>query len=217
MTFRVLQDRDVSYLDKLLIDDVGNLRVMPSEELKTLVLEDLQIWGNKKGVYCFPTWELISWLRSMIGERSAIEICAGNGAIGRALGLISTDSYVQTTPEVMAMYRSIGQNPIHPPKDVKRFEALEAVEAYKPEVVFGSYITQKYQDGDSCPPVIGSSIFGVDELMLFSQVKMYICIGNETTHGNKRLLKEPHKKVSPNWLFTRSLTPEKNIIYIWEH
>ena len=110
----------------------------------------------------------------------------------------------------------MGQKPIFPPEDVKKFEASEAVGYYKPQVVLGSYITQKFQEGDS-EAKIGSSLYGVDELSIMPQIETYIAVGNTKTHGDKRLLKKyPHEVYRFPWIYTRSLQPELNEIVIFE-
>lgn len=210
----VLPNENVDYLDSLLISD--GLQVLPASTLAAIPKLHLSLWGNKRGVYCFPSTELIEWLREQVAGRSAIEICSGTGVIGRALGITSTDSYIQTTPEMVALYAIYNQQPIFPPQDVLKFEANEAVDHFKPDVVLGSYITQKYQSGDEdVVPKIGSSVYGVDELALLPKVKTYIAIGNKTSHGDKRICKFPHKTYQFPWLFTRAIKPEENEISVW--
>ena len=215
MNGTILPNENVDYMDDLLLDN-GLLRVLPAAILAALPPVHISIWGNKKGVYCFPTIELIEWLRDKVAGRSAIEICSGNGAIGRALNIPRTDSYNQTKPEMMALYAMYNQTPIFPPQDVQEFEANEAVDYFKPEVVLGSYITQRYLLGDELAvPKIGSSVYGVNELDLLPKVQTYIAIGNKTSHGDKRIRKLPHKVYQFPWLFTRTLKPEENEISVW--
>lgn len=213
----ILPNENVDYLDNLLLAN-GLLQVLPASVLATIPQLHLSIWGNKRGIYCFPSTELIEWLREQVAGRSAIEICSGTGVIGRALGITSTDSYIQTTPEMVAYYALYGQKPIFPPQDVHKFEANEAVDNFKPAVVLGSYITQKYLPGDeTAVPKIGSSFYGVDELSLLTKVETYIAIGNKTSHGDKRIRKFPHTSHQFPWLFTRSVKPEENEISVWNH
>lgn len=216
MKAQILPYENVDYLDNLLLNN-GLLQVLPASTLQAIPQVHLSIWGNKRGVYCFPTVELIGWLKEQISDRSTIEICSGNGAIGRALGVKSTDSYVQTLPEMIAYYALCGQQPIFPPEDVLKFEANEAVDYFKPAVVFGSYITQKYLSGDEdAQPKISSSVYGVDELSLLPKVETYIAIGNKTSHGDKRIRKFAHKSYQFPWLFTRSLKTDENEISVWD-
>ena len=208
----ILPNENVDYLEDLLFKD-GLLQVVPASVLTSIPPLHLAICGKNKAIYCFPTVELIDWLREKIAGRSAIEICSGNGAIGRALGIPRTDSYMQTTPEMQAYYALAGQPTIFPPEDVQKFEANEAVDYFKPDVVLGSYITQKYIPSDEGK--VGSSLYGVDELALVPKVKTYIAIGNEISHTDKRVRALPHEKFKFPWLFTRSMEPGRNEISVW--
>lgn len=211
----MLPNKDVSYLDNLLLDDAGLLRVHPAATLTGLPWPDLALWGNKYGVYVFPTAELVEWLKTRIRGRTAVEICAGHGAVGRAVGVPRTDSYIQTTPDMVLYYALHGQTPIAPPADVERLEAAEAVAKYKPQVVFGCFVTQKYQPGDE-DAKIGSSVFGVDEFNVYDKAETYIVVGNLGPHKDKRLFAKPHDRLYFDWIVTRSLQPQNNRIFVWD-
>lgn len=211
-----MPNRNVDYLDTTLLDKMGLLRVLPAKTLRAIAYPDLQLWGNKRGVYVFPTVELIDWLRAKIGGRTAIEIGAGHGAIGRALDIPRTDSYVQLSAEMKVYYTIHGQKPTEPPPDVLKFEASAAVANYKPQVVLGGFITQLYQPGDENEPKIGSSVFGVDELAIYEQVETYIVVGNMGPHKDKRLFAKPHEKMYFDWIVTRSLNMENDRIFVWD-
>lgn len=210
----VLENHNVDYLDALLVEETGLLKVVDADFLRTLNLEHLIVWGNKRGVYTFPTTELITWIKEKIGDRKAIEICSGNGVIGRALGIVRTDSHVQTTPEMIAYYEAVGQKPISPPKDVYNFEANDAVDFFKPQVVVACYATQKYLPGDEVQKV-GSSVYGVDELAMLPKIETYINIGTDTSHADKRIRKFKHDLYRFDWLFTRSPDQKLNHICVW--
>lgn len=212
----ILSDEDVSYMDKLLFGPDGKLQVVPAKELASLPPTHLMIWGNKNGVYTYPTQELIDWLKERIAGRTAIEIGAGLGGVGRGVGITMTDSHIQTSPEMLAYYAAMRQVPISPPEDVLKFEANDAVDHFQPEVVVGCYITQKYLPGDENAPVIGSSVYGVDELTMLPKIKTYLNIGNYSVHHDKRIRKFPHTVYQFDWLFTRSTNPEQNEIVVWE-
>jgi hypothetical protein len=214
--FGLVENENVDYMDALLLSSKGHLNVISANELSKLPPNHILIWCNKKGIYCLPTIELIDWLKQQIGNDSAIEICSGNGAIGRALQIPRTDSFIQQSPEIATIYKLIGQLPIAPPEDVQKFEANEAIDHFKPSVVIGSYVTQKFMVGDD-QKNIGSSIYGVDELSLLPKVKKYITIGNTTTHGIKRSRNLPHATYRFDWLYTRSVKPEYNEIVVWEN
>lgn len=212
----LIENEDVSYLDKLLLDEKG-LKPVFAKDLSEVNPVHLMIWGNKNGVYTYPTVELIDWLREQINDKKAIEICSGTGVIGRALGIPFTDSYIQTSPEMILLYLSANQHPIQPPEDVLKLEANDAVDHFNPEIVIGCYVTQKYLPGDEGPPKIGSSIYGVDELIMLPKIKTYINIGNTSVHGDKRIRSiYSHEVHRFPWLFTRASQPEKNEIVVYK-
>lgn len=212
----ILHNHNIDYLDPVLIDETtGLLKVVDSAILREVDPEHLVVWGNKRGVYTYPTTELIAWIKEKIGDRKAIEICSGNGVMGRALGIVRTDSHMQTTPEMIAYYTAFGQKPIEPPKDVYKFEANDAVDYFKPQVVVACYATQKYLPGDEKPPKVGSSFYGVDELAMLPKIETYINIGNDTSHGDKRIRKFKHELYRFDWLFTRSANQKENHICVW--
>jgi len=213
----LLPNADVSYLDEILLDEKDMLRVLPYSVYTKLDLAHIQAWAGKNGVYTFPTTELIDWIHHRIAGRKAIEICAGNGAIGRALKIVTTDSYNQCLPEMKAYYKALGQECTDPPSDVYQFEAMEAVDTLKPKVVVASYATQKYLPGDEGPPTIGSSVYGVDELAMLPLIQTYIFIGSDMSHGDKRILKFPHETHRFPWIVTRGLHPEQNFIKVWDN
>jgi hypothetical protein len=211
----ILDNVDTDYLDSILIEN-GLLRPVPANLLESIPTNHIIIWCNKNGIYCLPTVELLEWLKEQIGESNAIEICSGNGCIGRSLNITRTDSYIQTTAEMIMLYQSIGQKPILPPPDVLRFEANEAVDHFKPDVVLGSFITQKFCDGDT-EARIGSSVYGVDELTLIKKVKTYIAIGNDAVHGTKRINSFPHSTYRFPWIYTRCMNQNLNNIKVWKN
>jgi hypothetical protein len=214
----VLPDIDVSYLDEIILNKEGLVQPLPYSVYQDLDLTHLQVWCNKKGVYTLPTNELIAWIKNRIGGRKAIEICAGTGGIARALGIIATDSYIQTMPEMVAYYKAIGTQPIDPPSDVYQFEANEAVDTLKPKVVVGCYATQKFQEGDQNEPKVGSSVYGVDEMLMLPKIETYICVGNDHSHHDKRIIKLlPHETHRFPWIVTRTMKQEENFIKVWDN
>jgi len=207
----ILEDKDISYLNPILLGKDGLPKVVPYDNIKNIPNEDICLWCVRNGVYQIPTSELIEFLRNEIGNHFAIEICAGHGHIGRSLGIPMTDSYMQTIPEIMNYYNALRQKPIHPPNDVMRLEAVEAVETLKPEIVIGCFATHKYQYGDE-----NGSQYGVNEEYILGKVKKYIHIGNRNTHRAKRILKIPNSSFSFPWIVSRAIDQSKNAIWIWE-
>jgi hypothetical protein len=217
----ILNDSDVpdtSYLDERWLHG-GRIRLLPADEFKSVPWLHLRMWMHRHARYSLPTAELIEWLRTEMGvvPTNTIEIGAGNGDLGYHLGILSTDSYVQQTPEFKVLYAMQKQTPTNPAPDVAKIDANELVEQYGPEQVVGSYITRKYVEGKEAPDA-QASVYGVDEEKLISGVQRYIHIGNEATHGRKTALSLPHRTYHFPWLITRGqLVAESNrgVIYVW--
>jgi len=214
----VLKHRDVSYLDRLLLDEVGRLRPVSAGALARVDYSDLMYWCNRHAVYGIPTFELIGWLKDRIGSRSrsAIEIGSGNGCLGRALGIPMTDSWVQTTPEMQLLYGLQGQPTITYGEDVEKLEALEAVAKYHPKVVVGQWVTH-WIDPNLPPPPGGGSVYGIKENEILDLVETYIVVGNTTIHGQKKIVHEhPPEVLRAPWIWSRSQHPTLNCVMIWD-
>lgn len=106
-------------------------------------------------------------------------------------------------------YDSIKQKPVSPPKSVFKFEANEAVNYFKPDMVIGSWITEKYRGGDN------GSMWGVDEETMLSKIKYYIHIGNDNTHNYKFVFQNSTQETFRfPWLVSRGRDKSKNHIKI---
>jgi len=208
----ILTNEDVSYLDSILLDN-NLLKVVSASILSEIPQSHLALFGHKHGFYCFPTIELADWLKQEIDLKTTIEIGAGHGALARYLGVPATDSRYMETLEIKAYYAIINQPVTKYPDDIIKLNGVEAIEQYQPETVIGCWITHKYNETDHWR---GGNMFGVDEEWILKNVNKYIMIGNEQTHMKKKILDLPHKEHKFPWLFSRSLEPTKNIIYIWE-
>jgi len=206
----VLANEDVGELDAALLDGAGHLRLLPAEEFKRWTHNQLMLWCVQRARYCVPTAELVMVLRNLIGGRSALEVAAGHGDIGRHLGIRMTDSAMQCRPEVREHYATLGQPTIDPPPDVERLDANAAVRKYKPEVVVASWLTQRWRPGDD-----HGSIHGADEREILKRARLYVHIGNDGIHGKKRVCFKPHRVIKAPWLLSRSGVPEENAIYVW--
>ena len=211
---RVMERVDVSYLDEILLDSEGFLKPVSASQIADVEQTHIAQWCTLNAIYQLPTIELIEWLKNAIGDRTAIEICAGKSGIGKALGIVSTDSYSQTLPELRS-YFALAQVPIvEPPEYVKKMDANVAVTSYKPKVVIGSFVTQKFQEGDA-ENNIGSNIYGPDESDILALAETYIHVGNEITHKDKRILARPHESFSFDWVRSRAFNKDKNVIWVW--
>ena len=207
----ILSEQDTSYLEKYIFQD-KLLKIMPSDFYKKIPQEHLTLLGHNHGIYGFPTEELIQWMSKTIGN-NAIEIGAGRGSLGRALKIPYTDSKLMEEPEVAAYYKMMGQPTTEYPKDVIKMEALEAIDHYKPDIVIACWVTHKFCKEEAWRE---GSVYGVDEEILLRKVKKYILVGNDSVHGKKPIMERPHQSLSFPFLFSRSMKPELNKIYIWE-
>lgn len=208
----VFENRDVTHLDRLLLDEQGLVRVLPASKLRELDTMDVRIWCHKRAVYGLPSEELVSFLRDRIAGRTAIEIGAGHGALGRALKIPVTDNRMQERPDIRLHYLLTGQPTIAYPRDVVGIDALEAVKKYRPQVVIASWVTQLYDPRDHAR---GGNAWGVDEgALLKSGIEQYYFVGATSTHAVKPILQLPHEELSPDWLFGRG-APSDRRIWVW--
>src|ERR1700690_4415380 len=109
---------DLFYLD-------GRPLILPASSYALTTAQERGLLGLKTGTYGFLTLPLIEWLRDRIGDRSAIEIGSGNGALALALGIPATDSKMQDDPKIAALYGAMGQTTVSYGDNVKRFNAQE--------------------------------------------------------------------------------------------
>ena len=211
----IVPRRDINYLDEVLLDrETKRLKILPASEYDNIDRQDLILWCYQNGRYGLPTQETIDYLKEQIGGRTALELGAGQGDLGHALGIRMTDSCIQRMPELVFHYRTIGHMPTDPPSDVLKYEALEAVKLFKPQVAIASWLTQKFEQGDT-EKRIGSSIYGVDEIALIQNVETYIHIGALGPHKDKRALRMPHEAHPFTFLKSRATDPKSNLIYKW--
>lgn len=212
----VVPQSDTTYISSLLLNEKGQIKILPTSDIRQIPFEGLALWMHRKAVYVLPTVELIDVTRDEIGALKAIEICAGNGALGRALGIPRTDSFWQESSEgQLIMKMAMNHSTTKPPPDVEKLDAIQAMNIYNPDVIIGSYVTQKYKKGDVLG-VDGSSVYGVDEMRISRNVKKYIKVGNDTTHGNMRIMALPHKTIRGDFIVTKIPKElNQNAIYIF--
>ena len=205
------QEKVLAALDEACAPN-GLLEPMPALTYSMIPQNDLSLWCLQRGLYCLPTTELIEWLRAEIGGKSAIEIGAGNGCIGRELGIPMTDSRMQEKPEIAALYGDLGQGVVQYGQDVDKMPANQAIAHYKPDVVIAAWVTHRY---DKQHPGRGGNMWGVREDKIIDRVKKYIFIGNERTHRQKPILQVRHKTYRLPFLYSRSPDP-RNVVWVWE-
>lgn len=198
--------------DEVMTDVDGVPRIMPAAFYRDTKVNERALLGVQHALYGLPTLELVAWLKSEIGERNAIEIGAGHGALGTALGIPTTDSFMQENAEVAALYMAAGQKTIAYGRNVVRLSAEDAVIGYRPQVVVASWVTHKFREDRR---EAGGNMFGVDEEKLLDSCDTYIFIGNEQVHRNKSIWSRPHRIIYPDWLYSRAHNGTRDFISVW--
>lgn len=215
MQIQILQDKPVEYINDILLKD-GELQVLSAADLLKIEFLDLKLWCHKNGIYGIPTKELIEVIKPHLVENKSIEVGGGCGVFGRALDIPSTDSMIQSMPEMRAYYAALGQPVVDYGKNVIGLEASDAIHKYEPDVVFGSWVTQ-YVSPDLPPPEGGGSVYGLRESEFIPNIKKYIVYGNDLIHGQKNIFKDKRFKVERIYndaFFSRATYPKSNCLYI---
>ena len=208
----IMQPANLTEIESLVLDSSGKIKVVGSEVYKQFSQSHIAQLCLKHGVYCLPTTELIMWLKHRIGDRKAIEVGAGCGVVGRAVGIKMTDNHQQAMPKYAALYAAMEQPTVNYGYDVLKCDAEQAIKRFKPEVVLGCWVTHLYNPYEH---ERGGNEIGLDENKIVRRVKEYIVVGNHSVHHPKPILDLPHEVFRPSWLVSRAKASEENCIYIW--
>lgn len=203
----------LSELDAACLED-GRLKAMPADFYARWSQNDLSLWCANRGFYCLPTLELVDFIRDQIDCEDALEIGAGCGALGRAVGLPMTDSYQQERDDVRELYlNQLSQAVVPYGDDVERCTALEAAEKYRPRVILAAWVTHRFNP--QCPALHGN-MNGVDEAKLLGKkyVKKYVFVGHERVHGSKPILSRRHTTHRLPFLYSRAFD-RANVVWVW--
>lgn len=190
----------------------GKPRILPAAFYASTTKEERALIGAKCALYGLPTTELIEWLTVEIGGRRAIEIGAAHGALCNALGIVGTDNFMQERAEIKKHYDLLGQKVISYGDNVQRMDAARALKIHSPQVVVASWVTHLYRPDHH---EHGGNEFGVNEEALIDSCETYIFIGNESVHRGKSIWNRPHKKLFPEWLYSRSVNGSRDFIAVW--
>lgn len=214
-------DLDLPTMDLFLLQEDGAMRLRYAPELELFKLTHLRLWAQARGRYLLPTQELIFGLNMLMMREtltdpsSILEIGAGMGDLGKALGIRSTDSGIQQREDMKRLYKAMGCEVTKPAARVQKLDAIAAAKKYKPHTIVASWVTQAWREGDT-EKGIGACMFGPDEGHLLNLCKRYIFIGNEATHGDKRILAMPHKTYRFGGHVSRAADQSKNVVWVWE-
>lgn len=210
MNIDIINPDDVRDISNDLLLPNGKLKLLSYHEYKKYTLQELQLFGHINTRYGIPTIELVEHIKSIIGDRKAIEIGAGHGDLGYHLDIPMTDSKIQDDPKIKAFYEANGQPTIKYPNDVQKLEALEAVKKYTPQVVVASWVT-------TYSPIpmkdYGSSPHGIKENEILDLIETYILVGNLDSHWDKPILKNS-TYISRPYIISRAKNPQNNRIFV---
>ena len=208
----ITKDTNTNAIRKVVMEG-REMKILPAAVWESFPWGEMRLLLHETGTYVVPTEELIDYLDKLIGEESAIEICAGNGFIGRELGIPVTDSYQQQDDKASVLLYSLAQQPtIKYPKDVIKLEANKAVDRFRPHTVLACYATHKWRYD-----TMSGNDKGVDYRKLIRKIKRLILVGNTEIHKDNPLMELPHEEIILPGLITRSARPETNRIFIWEN
>lgn len=214
---------NISDIQELLLDDDELLCPVQASQLRKIEHQRLRCFCDFHGFYSIPSLELIEGLKDLIGNPGdALEIGAGNGVYGRHLGIRSTDSYMQH-PKNRAKFRntlSLFEQSEVPPVDygsnVIEMNGVDAVRKFKPKVVFGAWVTHRYNPIEQWR---GGNMFGVNFPWILDRrgVERLILVGNDVVHANNPIMELPHKKLDfDGAIFSRAQDNTKNFVYVWD-
>lgn len=219
----LLEKEDISDVEKILLDANGNLQPVPAATLAAIGKDKLRVFCHAHGVYSLPSTELIDAIQSLIpNKESALEIGAGNGVYGRALGITMTDNYMQAVKNarkfrgIVESYAAAGQPLVQYGEDVLELDGNEAVRKYKPETVFMSWVTHKWKQSQHH---LGGNMYGVDmdALLRRKHIKRIILVGNKNIHAKSPLMSYPHRDINmPNILFSRATHDYLDRLFVWD-
>lgn len=209
----MLNKVDITYLEEMLIAEDRTLNVLPYSEFKDIPQSDISQFCVQHGYYLIPTVELVDFIEAEIGPALAIEIGSGSGTLCKALGIVGTDNHMQMWADVKEAYESAHQTPVSYGAHVQRIAARDAIRKYRPDVVVAAWVTHRYNPKEYWRQ---GNMYGVEEEKLVNKVLKYIHIGNENVHGKKPALKLPHAAIHKEWIVSRAMNPEGNVIYVWD-
>lgn len=213
MSDRYLLDLDVRDLSAEVIDPEGMPRVMPASFYSETTREERGVLCVRYGLYLLPTVELVDWLRAFIGQRSAIEIGAGNGRLAMGLGIPATDRMLQDDPEVKAFYNGLAQPTVHYGHNVERLDSKAAIRKFRPQVVVGAWVTHRYSRRRHAA---GGNQYGPDTDWILQRCEQYVLIGNDNVHRQHPLWSRRHEIQYPSWLFSRAMKEgSRDFIAVW--
>lgn len=189
----------------------GKLKLLSYKDYEAFDWDSLRYFCHKNARYGLPTIELVDYLKQQINGRSAIEIGAGHGDLGYHLGIPTTDSRAQEIPKYRNWMMAHFQPPIVYPDDIEMYDAQDAIDKYKPQVVVSSWVTHKWIAGKTQHGFEQ----GIEQEKILPLCETYILVGNDAIHKDAPVMKKAHRKVRRDFVLSRGSKRNLNYIYIW--
>lgn len=195
------------------LDKNGKVKLMTASEWTSFPWNDFRLFCHFYARYGIPTIELVEFLYDIIKDKLTIEIGAGTGDLGYHLRIPMTDSRQQEMPEVIKAYKNMQQPVIIYPDEVRKFDAIDAIRFYKPDIVIASWISPY----SPCETYYKSNPFGVKVEKVVDMVERFILLGNIDSHGDMPIMKLNHQELYAEWMVSRAKNQENNRIWIWSN
>lgn len=203
-------------IDQQLRGEDGLLRLLPLAAYEVIPRPLLSYWAMLWGYWILPTVELVAWVREQLGDRPAVEVAAGAGVLGRALGIACIDWNTRRHfPEIALITRLAQQRDPARGAHVLDEEAWAAIVQRRPRAVVAAYPVQRVYEGD--PAVFGGSRCGIEEWRIVRSVERYLVLGSAGAIGKRKISRLPHRRVRAPGLVTRCLYPEEEYAWIWDN
>lgn len=204
-------DTDTKAIRKALMHG-RDMLVRPAAEWEKFSWAEQRMLLHETATFVAPTEELIDFLDELIGDESAIEICCGNGYIGRELDIPITDGMAHNKTDVKLMYGMVNNPTIKYPSDVRKLEAQAAVRIFHPHTVIACYPAFQWEADKQ----IGAS-YGVDFSLLLSKVKRLVIVGNRRVYEQFKFMSTPHVELQVPGIITRSEYREDDRVWIFQN
>lgn len=191
---------------------------VPLKMIKNYSLNSWRYYMGISGTFQLITVELVSFIKHLIKNKKAIEICCGNGTLAKNLNIPATDRMLTngTGNEAADLILKSSQDETNKytsnfPDYVEKLTAHQAIKKYIPDIVIGCWVTQKNKGRK-----LGSA-FGVEEDKILNQVETYIHCGSSVNpiHSEKYINKIKHWTIEADWLIDRASLRGPSQLKIW--
>lgn len=197
------------YSPEVLGDD-GRMKILPASFWKPLTPLERAKFCMLNGFYSLPTVELVEHLRTLIGDRYAIEIGAGNGVLAETLGIKATDNRMQERSPWRETILATGQPCVQYGDNVFEAHASRAVRQFSPDVIVACWVHHKYRKERH---ERGGNMIGVDWPDVMQHCRELIFVGNEKIHQDSDIWnRKPFSLEYPDWLYSRAMNGSRDFI-----